>query len=153
MPTVQDILEKKGGRVVSIGGDATVLDAAQLMNDNRIGALVVSQGDKVVGIFTERDILCRIVAAQRDPATTKVRDVMTAPVACCLPETTRAECAAVMRHRRIRHLPVVKEDRLLGIVSIGDISADTEAEQRETIRYLHEYLYGGWAARGVTPVP
>jgi CBS domain-containing protein len=142
--TIQGILEKKGPHVVSIGREATVLDAAKLMNEHRIGALVVTHGEKVVGIFSERDILNRVVARQRDPATTPVREVMTSPVACCTPQTTRAECRNVMRNRRIRHLPVVKDGRLVGIISIGDIQEVTEAEQQETIRYLHEYLYGDW---------
>ncbi|MGD8453039.1 MAG: CBS domain-containing protein [Phycisphaerae bacterium] len=144
MATVRDILEKKGTRVHSVSVDATVHEAASLMNDHRIGGLVVTAGDKVVGIFTERDILCRVVAARRDPMSIHVRDVMTAPVACCTPATTWAECRAVMRQRRIRHLPVVEGERLHGIVSIGDILEVTEAEHQQTIRYLHEYLYGDW---------
>ena len=144
MSIVQNILERKAAHVVSVGCEATVLEAAQLMNDHHIGCLVVTQGEKVVGIFTERDILCRVVAGLRDPATVVVREVMTAPVACCTPETGRAECRAVMRNRRIRHLPVVRDDQLVGIVSIGDILEVTEAEQAETIQYLHEYLYGEW---------
>jgi CBS domain-containing protein len=143
--TVQSILDKKGARVVKVSGEASVLDAATLMNHHRIGGVVVTEGELVVGIFTERDVLCRVVAARRDPAQTSVRDVMTSPVACCAPETTRAECRTVMRHRHIRHLPVVTDGRLVGIVSMVDILEDTEEEQRETIRYLHEYLYGEWA--------
>jgi CBS domain-containing protein len=146
MQTVQNILDKKGTHVVRIGSDANVRDAAHLMNENRIGGLVVTDGDKVVGIFTERDILCRVVAVQRDPAATLVREVMSSPVACCTPQTTKAECRSVMRHRRIRHLPVVDHDTLVGIISIGDILEDAVAEQGETIRYLHEYLYGAWEA-------
>ena len=144
MSSVQNILERKAAHVISVGCDASVLEAAQLMRDQRVGALVVTQGRNVIGIFTERDILCRVVASRRDPVTTQVREVMTAPVACCTPETSRAECRAVMRGRRIRHLPVVKDERLVGIVSIGDILEVTEAEQAETIQYLHEYLYGEW---------
>ena len=142
--TVQGILERKGPQVVSIHRDATVLEAAKHMNEHRIGAVVVTHGEKVVGIFTERDVLNRVVAGQRDATTTPVHEVMTSPVACCAPESTRAECRSVMRHWRIRHLPVVKDDRLVGIVSIGDLLMDAEEEQHETIRYLHEYLYGQW---------
>lgn len=142
MSSVKNILEKKGQHVFSITEDATVLDAARSMNEHRIGALVVARGDKVVGIFTERDILCRIVAEQRDPAQTRMSDVMTTPVAVCSPETTREECRAVMRAKRLRHLPVVDDGSLVGIVSIGDLLATTEAEQDETIRYLYEYMLG-----------
>ncbi len=145
MSAVQSILDKKGRHVFSIAEDATVLDAACLMNAHRIGALVVTRGEKVIGIFTERDILNRVVAARRDPVQTAVREVMSSPVAVCSPETTRDECRAVMRHRRLRHLPVVQEGRLIGMISIGDVLEATEAEHEMTIQYLYEYLYGEWA--------
>jgi CBS domain-containing protein len=119
------------------------------MNEHRIGALVVTEGEHVVGIFTERDILNRVVAQERSPGETRVRDVMTSPVAVCSPDTTTAECRRVMRDRRIRHLPVVDNERLVGMVSIGEITADNEAEQSETIRYLYEYMYGGWQEESV----
>jgi CBS domain-containing protein len=144
MHTVQHVLHKKGSSVATIDADATVLEAARLMNERRIGALVVTRHDKVIGIFTERDILNRVVAAQSSPAKTVVKDVMTTPVACCRRNTTEAECRAVMRGKRIRHLPVVEEDHLVGIISIGDIIEDENAEKDDTIRYLHEYLYGSY---------
>ncbi len=144
MHTVEQILDKKGSTVTSIDAEATVLDAAKRMNEHRIGALVVTRGEKVVGIFTERDILNRVVAAGRSPTETQVVDVMTAPIACCRRDTTVAECRSVMRGKRIRHLPVVEDDRLLGIISIGDIIEDQNEENEETIQYLHEYLYGGY---------
>jgi len=139
---VQSILDQKQERVVSIAEDQTVLDAARLMNESRIGALVVTRGDRVVGIFTERDVLCRVVAAARDPAHTVMQDVMTSPVACCTPQTTDDECRAVMRTKRLRHLPVVDDDRLVGMVSIGDLQQITQTAQEKTIQYLYEYLYG-----------
>ena len=144
MHTVGQILDKKGNSVTSIDADATVLDAAKRMNEHRIGALVITRGDNVIGIFTERDILNRVVAAGRSATDTRVNDVMTAPIACCRRDTTVAECRAVMRGKRIRHLPVVEDDRLLGIISIGDIIEDQNEENEETIQYLHEYLYGGY---------
>ena len=119
----------------------------RLPNDecqHHVGALVVISGEKMVGIFTERDVLDRVVAAQRDPATTKVRDVMTSPVACCAPETARDECRAVMRARRLRHLPVVKDGRLVGMISIGDLNEAAHADQQQTIQYLTEYVLGEW---------
>jgi CBS domain-containing protein len=141
MHNIATVLARKGSTVISIAEDAAVLEAARLMNSAHIGALVVTRGDRVIGIFTERDILNRVVAAERNPAEVLVRDCMTAPVACCFPDTPRAECRAVMRARRIRHLPVVDEhDRLVGIVSIGDLLEDADAENEETIRYLYEYM-------------
>ncbi len=144
MATVQNILERKGTQVYRVREDDTVLDAARAMNTYRVGALVVTRGETVVGIFTERDILNRVVAARRDPAQVRVGEVMTSPVAVCTPQTTRHECRVVMRNRRLRHLPVVDAGRLVGIVSIGDVLEATEAEQCETIQYLHEYMYGEW---------
>ena len=142
MVTVKEILERKGEEVASIDQDATVLDATHAMNDKHIGSVVVCHGDKVKGIFTERDVLCRVVAEGRDPRSTRVAEVMTTPVACCSPETTMEECVGVMTEKRIRHLPVVEEDRLVGIVTSGDILAREKQEHMKTIKYLKEYLYG-----------
>jgi CBS domain-containing protein len=149
MQTVQTIIAKKSPHVFSVNTSASVLEAAKVMNEHRIGAVVVTEGEKVIGIFTERDVLNRIVAKQLAPAETRVGDVMTSPVAVCAPDTTRAECRAVMRERRIRHLPVVEASRLVGMISIGDLTAENEAEQSETIRYLYEYMHGSWPEESV----
>ncbi len=143
MPSAQDILAKRRRDVVIIGEEATVMEAAKIMSDQRIGSLVVGRGGKVVGIFTERDVLNRVVARHLDPWETIVKDVMTTPVACCQPTTKLTECRSVMTDKRIRHLPVVKENRLLGMISSGDILALEFGEQAQTIEYLHEYLYQG----------
>jgi len=141
MNNVQQILDRKGLEVTTIGLRASALQAAHLMNDMRIGSLVVVDGDRVIGIVTERDILRRIVAAERDPAVTRVESIMTAPVACCRPDTHLEECRAVMTSQRIRHLPVVVDGHLAGIVTIGDLTAHEIQEHQQTIEYLHEYLY------------
>ncbi len=144
MLTVQHILDKKkGAAVVRIGVDDSVLDAARIMNEKHIGALIVAEKERVIGIFTERDILNRVVAQKKKPSETSVKDVMTAPVACCKSDTPLSQCRSVMKSKRIRHLPVVEKGKLLGMVSIGDILEDEFAEQGETIRYLQDYLYGG----------
>lgn len=143
MPTlVKDLLAKKALEVASVLQDSTVLDAAKAMNRQRIGAVVVTSGPNVVGIFTERDILNRVVACQKDAATLRVCDVMTKPVACCKSDTPISECRSVMTSKRIRHLPVVDNQRLTGMISIGDLMAHEVAKQQETIHYLNEYLYG-----------
>jgi CBS domain-containing protein len=143
MATVRDILAKKGSHVWSIGGEATVLAAAQFMTEHRIGALLVLDGSHIVGMFSERDILQQVVAEGRDPAHTTVADVMTTAVACCTPDTPLEEARGAMKNRRIRHLPVVDgEERLLGIISIGDLNAFQVADQEQTIFLLNEYLYG-----------
>jgi CBS domain-containing protein len=143
MANVRDILAKKGSHILMTGQDTTVLQAAILMNEHKVGSLVVVDGDRVAGMFTERDILQRVVAGQRDPARTLVGEVMTAEVLCCTPETSIEEARTVMKERRIRHLPVVNaEDRLLGLISIGDLNAHHVASQEQTIFLMSEYLYG-----------
>jgi CBS domain-containing protein len=143
MPTVQDILQIKGSRVHCVEPGTTVLAATQRMNAERIGAMVVTDRGRVAGMFTERDVLRRIVAEQRDPATVLVRDVMSTPVACCEPEMSIDDARGVMRDRRIRHLPVVTSTgELLGLISIGDLNAYEVDGQQTTIHLLHEYLYG-----------
>jgi CBS domain-containing protein len=142
MPDAQSLLDRKGVDVATIDGTATALEAAKVMNDRRIGALVVVSGERAIGIFTERDMLIRVVAAGRMPGDTKVADVMTSPMACCRRDTPLAECKAVMTDKRIRHLPVVEEGKLYGMISSGDILASEAADQQATIEYLHEYLYG-----------
>lgn len=142
MPTAQMILDKKGEAVATIESKATVFDAAKIMNEKRLGALVVTDGDRAVGIFTERDILNRIVAAGLDPRGTVVAGVMTSPMACCRRDTPLSECKSVMSRKRIRHLPVVEDGELHGMISTGDILARESADQQATIEYLHEYLYG-----------
>jgi CBS domain-containing protein len=142
MPKVQDVLSHKGGDVATIETDRSVIDAAQEMNRRRIGSLVVMKGERVVGMFTERDILVRIVAERRDPEKTTVGEVMTAPVVCCIPETDLADCRAIVTHRRIRHIPVVVSGKLLGIVTSGDILAHEFMEREVTIESLSEYIGG-----------
>ena len=142
MPKAQIILDRKGTDVATVKREATVLEAAKLMNERRIGALVVTSGENVVGIFTERDILNRVVAAGLRPETCKIADVMTSPMACCHRDTPLAECRAIMTSKRIRHLPVVEEGRLFGLISAGDLLANEVDAQQTTIEYLHEYLYG-----------
>lgn len=142
MATVRDILAEKGSQIVSIGKDADVLQAAVLMNDHKIGALVVTDAGNVVGMFTERDVMRRVVVERRDPARTFVREVMTTDVVCCTPDTDLDEARGVFRNRRIRHLPVVTpEGRLLGLISIGDLNAYHADTQERTIHFLHAYLY------------
>ena len=143
MPRVGELLERKGPHVWTTGPAATVLQAALMMNEHRIGSLVVVEGARVVGILTERDVLQRVVAGRRDPQTTRVADVMTTEVVCCSPETTVDEARGAMRDRRIRHLPVADADgRLLGLISIGDLNAQLQAAQEQTLFLLHEYIHG-----------
>ncbi len=140
MATAEQFISLKGGPVASLGPGATVLEAALLMNERGIGSVMVIDKDRLAGIFTERDVLRRVVAEQRDPATTKLADVMTSPVACAAPHTTLDEIRQVMRERRIRHVPVVNAKRVLGMISIGDLNKAEREVQVETIRYLEQYI-------------
>ncbi len=129
MPTVQDILARKGSDVISVKPGETVFNAAQLMSERGIGGLVVTEGGRLVGIFTERDILRRVVAPRRDAAATKVAEVMTTPVTACSPETPVDECA------------VVTERGLAGMITIGDVLAFQVHEQQATIDYMHHFMF------------
>lgn len=144
MGTVQNVISERlerGERVVMIEQSATVFDAARLMNDHRIGALVVTEGgDGVVGIITERDVLDRVVAEGRRPEETRVEDVMTRDVIVCTPNTTVDDVRVIMRSRRIRHVPVVDQGRVVGMVSIGDLNLAETKVLTETIGYLEQYM-------------
>jgi CBS domain-containing protein len=143
MATVRDVLARKGDQVFSISPEATVLEAARLMNEQKIGSLVVIDGQRVNGIFTERDVLSRVVAEGRDSASALVRDVMTREIVCCRLETDLNEARSVFKNRRIRHMPVVDAgQQLLGLVSIGDLNAFDADSKELTIHLLHEYIYG-----------
>jgi CBS domain-containing protein len=143
MATVQEILTTKGRQVLSIGPQASSLDAAILMNSHKVGSLLVMADRTVVGIITERDLLQRVLAERRDPVETPVDEVMTAEVLCCQPGTTIEEARSVMKNRRVRHLPVVDDDgQLFGLVSIGDLNAHEAHTQEATIHVMTEYIHG-----------
>lgn len=143
MATVKDILAEKGSHSLqAVPTDATVLEATRKMNQHGIGSLVVMEGEQVVGIFTERDVLRRVVAAERDPAHTTVGEVMSRQVICVSPDTDLDELSAIMKQKRIRHLPVSREGEVIGMVSIGDLNAYNSSNQEMTIHYLSDYIYG-----------
>jgi CBS domain-containing protein len=144
MPSVRDVLASKGDELHTISADATVLQATREMNRHKIGALVVTEdGDHVVGIFTERDVLMRIVAEEMAPSDMRVGDVMTKDVICCSPEDDLDEVSAIMKTHRIRHVPVCGDDgRVLGMISIGDVNAQYASNAQQTIHFLNDYIYG-----------
>lgn len=151
MPTVQDILEHKGREVASVAADCSVLDAAREMNRRHIGSVIVARDSGLVGIFTERDILVRVVAEGRDPANVVVGEVMTTPVVCCGVDTDLDECKALVTSRRIRHIPVVQGAEVVGIITSGDIMARESFDRETTIESLFEYINGP-AAHSTTPL-
>jgi CBS domain-containing protein len=144
MQSIGEILDEKGHEVYFIAPTATVLQAVELMCARRVGALLVATPTATRGIISERDVLARVILEQRDPAKTKVEDVMTRAVACVHPTTRAREAMAVMTERRCRHLPVISDERVVGMVSIGDLVRAASREQDAEIRMLHEYVTGGY---------
>ncbi|MFN6189600.1 MAG: CBS domain-containing protein [Planctomycetia bacterium] len=143
METVMDILRFKGFRPpVATSPAASVLEATRLMNDERIGSILVMHAGRLVGMFTERDVLRRVVAEMRRPEQTLVGEVMTEEVLCCDPETPIDEVAEVMRRQRVRHLPVVDGDGLVvGLVSIGDVNAQRFNSCEIALHQVEDYIH------------
>ena len=142
METAADLVhEKSRSGVVTIHPAASVREATVLMNEHGIGALVVTAGGRLVGMFTERDVLRRVVAESRGPDVTSVAEVMTADVLCCTPETGVEEVAELMRSRRVRHVPVVDPaGGLVGLVSIGDVNAHRFACCETALHQVQDYI-------------
>jgi CBS domain-containing protein len=140
MRVVAELLHSKGERVWSVAPDQTVLEAIRLMADKEIGALVVTSGEEVVGIVSERDYARKIALRGKSSETTPVRDVMSSEVTAVSPSQSVEECMAVMTEKRIRHLPVIEKGKLVGIVSIGDLVKAVIEEQQYTIKQLEHYI-------------
>jgi CBS domain-containing protein len=143
METVLDVLHGKAQRPpVTTSPDASVLEATRLMNRERIGSLLVIRAGRLVGIFTERDVLERVVVEMRSPALTAVGEVMTDAVVCCKPSTPVEEVGDLMHHRRIRHVPVVDADgTVMGLVSIGDLNAHRFNNCEVALHQVEDYIY------------
>jgi signal-transduction protein with cAMP-binding, CBS, and nucleotidyltransferase domain len=144
MESVGDILDDKGHEVHSITPQTSVLEAVELMCARHVGALLVATSKATFGIISERDVMTRVILERRDPASTRVEQVMTHAVACVRPSTSTREAMAVMTERRCRHLPVVADGGIVGMVSIGDLVRAASREQEFQIRMLTEYVHGGY---------
>ena len=142
MNTVSHLLHGKGHEVWSIGPDASVYDAIHLMAEKGIGALVVLQGELLVGIISERDYARDVVLKDRSSKETLVREIMSGKVVYAEPDQTVDECLAVMTEKRIRHLPVMVGDQMLGRISMGDLVKTIIAEQKLTIDQMERYITG-----------
>jgi CBS domain-containing protein len=143
MDTIEDLLAAKPRRVIGTSTAASVRQATWLMNDHAIGSLLVIAGDRLEGIFTERDVLRRVVAEGRSPDATSVGEVMTRDVICCSPGDAVEEVADVMRSRRVRHVPVVDAgNRVVGLVSIGDVNAHRFAACATELVQVRDYILG-----------
>jgi CBS domain-containing protein len=143
--TVRSVLSKKGAGVVTVKAASTVYDAAKLMYEQEIGSVVVVCEGRMVGIFTERDLVNRIAAVGVEPGTTRVGDVMTAPVTSCDSGMSLDECARMMMQNHLRHLPVVDGGELCGMITLRDILALRVEEQEKAIDFLQDHVYGARA--------
>jgi CBS domain-containing protein len=142
MITVRQILEEKGHQAWTIGPDETVYKALMIMADKDIGALVVVENDQVVGIVSERDYARKVVLKGKTSLDTPVRDIMTPQVYFVNPDCTAEECMALMTEKRVRHLPVMENNKLVGVISIGDVVKSIISSQKVTIEHLQNYIMG-----------
>ena len=142
MKTVNEILNAKGHEIWSVDPQDTVLDSLKLMSEKGVGSLLVMDGDKLVGIVTERDYARKVILEGKSSKDTPVQDIMSAKVLCVAPERTVDQCMALMTDKRARHLPVVDQKRVIGVVSIGDLVKATISEQQILIDQLQNYIAG-----------
>jgi CBS domain-containing protein len=142
MKLVNHLLDTKGSQIVSIGPDASVFDAIKLMADQGVGSLVVMDGPQMLGILTERDYARKVILKGRASESTRVDEIMTTDVQTTSGSETVNQCMEIMTERRIRHLPVVDGDRVVGIISIGDLVQAIISDQQEAIQQLEQYISG-----------
>ena len=141
MKSLKQLIDAKGGQVWSIRPDAKVFEALQLMAQKDVGALLVMDGTRLAGIMSERDYARKVILQGKSSQDMAVRDIMTADVVKVDPSRTVEECMGLMTQRRVRHLPVCEGDKLVGLVSIGDLVKEVIAEQEQTIKQLESYIH------------
>ena len=144
--SIATLLERKGGATRTVPYTVTVAEAVQEMNRHKIGAVLVMNGHTLAGIFTERDVLSRVVGGERDPLTTPVASVMTTDVITITPETSVDEVMDIFRDKRCRHLPVMNGGQVQGLISIGDVSAWIANMHRAEAETLRQYISGDLSA-------
>ena len=142
MTTIKQLLDQKGHDVLTVGPDDTVLHALELMAKKNVGAVIVTENDAPVGIFTERDYARNVILKGRSSSNTPIRDIMVPDVTFVKPEQTVDECMAIMSEKRFRHLPVLEDGKLAGIISIGDLVKTIIDQQKFTIEQLQGYIGG-----------
>ena len=143
MKTVSDILQTKGREVWTITPETIVFDALKMMADKNVGALVVVDGAKVTGILSERDYARKVILHGRSSRELETREIMSTNVYFVSPEQNIEDCMALFTNKRVRHLPVLQSEQLIGIISIGDVVKAVIAEQESTIKHLENYITGG----------
>jgi CBS domain-containing protein len=142
MKTVAQLLRSKPHGVLSIGPDTAVFHALQLMADKNVGALLVLDGDNLVGIFSERDYARKIILVGKSSKETAVREIMSSHVLYVRPQQTIEDCMALMTDKHVRHLPVLEDERVIGVISIGDVVKGIISEQEFMIEQLQNYISG-----------
>jgi CBS domain-containing protein len=141
MKTVEQILATKTQRLLSVAPDATVYDALKAMAEHEVGALVVLEGERLAGIFSERDYARKVILFGKASKETLVREIMTDKVLCVRPDQTVDQCMALMTDKRVRHLPVLDHKKVIGVISIGDVVKEVISEQRFMIEQLEHYIH------------
>ncbi len=141
MKTLRQLLQAKTYGILSIAPDARVYDALQLMADKNVGALLVMDAGQLIGIITERDYARKVILKGKSSLDTPVREIMTDKVLCVHPNQTVEECMALMTDKRFRHLPVMEGNKLVGVISIGDLVKEVISEQEQTIKQLESYIH------------
>jgi CBS domain-containing protein len=144
MIPVSNILEKKGDEVFTVSPDSSVLDAMKIMGEKSAGTVLVMEEGKIAGIMSERDFTRKVVIQQRFNEDLTVRDIMSSNVTTVTPDTSVEECMGIMTDKKIRHLPVVNEDRLVGIISIGDVVRFLLSQKEMIIKHYEKYIYEGY---------
>jgi CBS domain-containing protein len=142
MALVAELLKRKGYTIHSIEPDQPVLEAIRRMAECEVGALLVMRGEKLFGVVSERDYARKIILKGRSSSDTPVQQIMSSPVITVRPEQSVAECMQLMTNRRVRHLPVVERERVVGVLSIGDLVRSVVEEQQQTIEQLEQYIHG-----------
>jgi CBS domain-containing protein len=142
MKLVQHLLDSKGRDIISITADASVLDAIKIMAEKSIGSLLVMQDDSLLGIVTERDYARKVIVKGRSSQSTQVREIMTCEVCTASVHDTVNKCMTVMTERKIRHLPVIENDVVIGLISIGDLVQAIISDQQQEIQHLEQYISG-----------
>jgi CBS domain-containing protein len=144
MELIKNLIKAKGQEIWSIEPDASVFDAVKLMAEQGVGALMVMKGKKLVGVISERDYARKVILKDRSSKETYVEEIMTTRVVYAHPEQNVKECMTLMTEKHIRHLPIMVEEKILGVVSIGDLVKSIIAQQQLTIKQLEQYVSGDW---------